>query len=194
MLFSVRNPGPLPNSSRGRFFLIRDQWNDWFEWVTQFRLVFLDEKGETRSIGELKIGQVGLTPEQRSPALPETFDALDLDFFSVGQDESYYENLKNLGTALRVQVLTALRDIALDESLFQKIRSEEVTQRSLLRSVTASAVTGQIRRMARGDARCVSSVLVAFVRPPTDRARVSSQTRITPANQRTRDRWKEWRW
>lgn len=88
--------------SQGSFVLIKDDWDDWFRWVTMFRLVFVNVAGEALTIGDVKIGQVGLTTEQGSPDRPPAFDSLDQRFFSVGQDDSYYAALSKLGPELEI--------------------------------------------------------------------------------------------
>jgi predicted ATPase len=75
------------------------------------------------------------------------------DFFSVGQDDEYYANLGALGDTVREQVLSSLRDVALDKDRWEWAKEEDVTGESLLRSVTRSTLEGQFSRMAHGDAR-----------------------------------------
>ncbi|MFE9466677.1 hypothetical protein ACFYNW_23935 [Streptomyces virginiae] len=43
--------------------------------------------------------------------LPPRFTALDDTFFSLGQDDTYYERLRQLGDSIRVSVLAGLRDM-----------------------------------------------------------------------------------
>ncbi len=47
-------------------------------------------------MGSIKIGQIGM--EQRTPDLPKTFETLTDSFFTLGQSEDYYENVKNWNT------------------------------------------------------------------------------------------------
>jgi hypothetical protein len=90
---------------------------------------------------------------QRRANIPSTFDRLDDQFFSLGQDDSYYDDLNRLGPEVRDRVLRGLRDVALDLQLFQRALDEKVTGTSLLRSVSRATVLGQFHRMATGGVR-----------------------------------------
>ncbi|HEY3278207.1 MAG TPA: AAA family ATPase [Syntrophorhabdaceae bacterium] len=136
-----------------RSFLLIDGWDDWFSYSTMYSLIVYDGNGEGFHAGSVKIGEFGMARGQRRADVPDQFDQLDENFFSLGQDFSYYETLNELGPELRDEVLRALRDMALDQDLFQRSLAERVTGVSLLRSVTRSTVQGQFCRLARGGAR-----------------------------------------
>lgn len=142
-----------PKTARSQPFLLTDNWDDWFKYSTVYVLIIVDETGAQHSIGSVKIGQLGMKKDQRRPDLPERFDTLSKNFFSVGQDDTYYENLNSLGDQWRDQVLVALHDIARDLSLFESVRDEDVTGTSLLRNVSVESIKGQFHRMAMGGAR-----------------------------------------
>lgn len=153
MWFEVKEVGfNCPSEPHSIFYLIEDNWDDWFEFSTLYELVFVDSTGKQYSLGGVKIGQFNMREGQRRPDIPLSFDVLDNRFFSLGQDVSFYQRLNNLGEDLRYQVLTRLQDVALNTELFQKARHENVTSVSLLRNVTRTSVTGQFRRLANGDA------------------------------------------
>lgn len=155
MQFSVL-PAGTRSSLRGMkpgFYLITDNWDDWFKYSTQYDLVHHDAGDQTTLIGQVKIGQFTMQEGQRSPDIPFDFEVLDSRFFSLGQDNSYYFALNELGAEIRDGVLRALRDVALDEDLFRRALEEDVTGTSLLRSVPQATVEGQFRRLARGGAR-----------------------------------------
>ena len=143
----------LPSSARSKAFLIMDNWNDWHKFITQFTLFIFDEAGEQHKLGGVKIGKFAMPKGQQRPEIPSTFDSLDESFFSLGQDDSYYEGLKKLGGELRDRILTALRDVAADLELFGKALREPVMQESLLRFVAPDTVRGQFHRLARGGVR-----------------------------------------
>jgi hypothetical protein len=153
MRFTVLPAGRRPPAGKNEGFLVTDNWDDWFQFVTMFYLYLFDAKGIRHDVGQVKIGRFGLTPEQRRPPVPAEFEQLDETFFSLGQDDSYYETLKRLGTVTREEVLKALRDLASDPDLFERAYNEDVTRTSLLRSVSPLTVRGQFARIARGDAR-----------------------------------------
>jgi AAA domain, putative AbiEii toxin, Type IV TA system len=142
----------MPKTAKSRCFLTEDNWND-FGYRTLYRLNVFDSKGERHSVGTVKIGQFGMNRNQFSPILPRSFDKLENNFFSLGQDDSYYDLLNALGPQLRSRVLVGLRDVALDQQLFVRALLEPVTKTSLLRSITPTTVTDQFHRLARGGAR-----------------------------------------
>jgi len=151
----------VPSQARFQAFLNRDRWDDWGKFCTQFYLTFVDAAGNQHRIGTLKIGQEGLKPDgtgsagsgHRRPAVPPKFKTIEETCFSLGQDEEYYEKIGRLGDAVREQLLKGLRDVAFNPDLWLKVRHEDVTQESLLRSVTSTTVEGPFRRMAQGGAR-----------------------------------------
>lgn len=153
MFFSVVPPNtPLPSAQRGKAFLIRENWDDWEQFETLFLLAVFDLDGNRHDAGTVKIGQFGMA-SQRSPQVPEEFDTLDERFFSLGQDENYYETLLLLGGSLGSRILHGLRDVAQDLSLYERARPEPVMARSLLRFVRDETVRGRFHRLAQGDAR-----------------------------------------
>lgn len=140
-------PSGVPNAA-----LVSDSWND-FGYKTLYSLKIRDEAGEIHLIGGIKIGQFAMGENEWQVSVPPEFDELDERYFSIGQDDSYYENLNKLGPNIRNEVLKCLRDIALDQDLLQRALSEKVTGVSLLRSVTIPTIKGQFRRLARGGVR-----------------------------------------
>lgn len=152
--FSVITVGQTPPKFDGESaYLLVDNWDDWFSFSTMFTLNVMDADGVIHRIGSVKIGQVGMRPDQRRPDLEPTFDMLGEEFFSVGQDDTYYELLNKLGVSLRDRVLTGLRDMAFDPQRLETALKEKVTGLSLLRSVTRATVQGQYARIAQGGAR-----------------------------------------
>ncbi len=124
-------------------YLINNNWDDWFEFETVYNVHYRNEH-----IGNIKIGRIGQT-ERRAP-LPDSFDRLPDEYFSLGVNWGYYATLRDYEE--RVDILTALHDIAYDLALFEKVRWERVTCKSLLRDVTPSTVKGQFHRVADGGA------------------------------------------
>ncbi|MEU4791395.1 AAA family ATPase [Micromonospora tulbaghiae] len=150
--FQVLPARSSPAGFPGEAFLVSDNWNDWFRYWTTYWLYFTTSEGVTVHIGQVKIGQYGMSPERSIPQLPDHFERLGDEFFSLGQDDSYYEELNRLGAGERDQLLTALRDVAYNQELFSEARNEEVMGMSLLRFVSPETVQGRFKRLARGDA------------------------------------------
>jgi ABC-type cobalamin/Fe3+-siderophores transport system ATPase subunit len=151
MLFTVlpRRTRP-PSPERERAFLISDNWND-FSYVTMFSLIVFDTEGARHDFGEVKIGRFGMKIGR--VGIPEEFDTLEERFFSLGQDENYYETLNKISDDLRDRIIKGLRDVADDLSLFEKVLDEPVTRNSLLRNVSEKTVRGRFNRLVKGDAK-----------------------------------------
>ncbi len=160
MLFSVVNsPRQIPQSAKKAVFLIEDRWDDWAKFRTQFQMVVFDLFGKQFEPGSVKIGEFGLKssrevkPGHRIPKLERMFNALDDCYFSLGQNETYYETLNQLPDNLQKDILLGLKDCAYDLKLFDKAIDEEVMQESLLRDVKEENVRNRLHRLARGDAK-----------------------------------------
>ncbi|MFE4254360.1 hypothetical protein ACFRU3_33635 [Streptomyces sp. NPDC056910] len=113
-------------------FLVHDNWDD-YRFKTTFKMLYTGVGGEARDMGQVKIGRFGMTaPARTSP--PNDFEALDESFFSLGQNDAYYERLREFGDDVQHAVLRALNDVAFDLDLFARARTESVMGTSLLRS------------------------------------------------------------
>lgn len=173
MYFHVLEHGVRPPAdARARAFLLTDNWDDWFKYSTTYTLVVYDDHSERHLIGSVKIGQFGMEEGQRRPALSQRFNSLNDQFFSLGQDDSYYQALNALGAELRDRILRGLKDVALDADLFQRALEEKVTGVSLLRAVTPATVQGQFYRMARGGVR-LSSYNFSYTAAKPPRSRIN---------------------
>lgn len=129
-------------------YLASSNWDDWFSFSTLYNVYYFDNNSTQIHIGSIKIGQKNMST--RTPQLDSVFTKLPDDFFSLGQDVSYYENLNKYGEDFRHSVLNALNDIALKNDMYEIAVEERVTKQSLLRSVSPISVTGQYRRLAQG--------------------------------------------
>lgn len=131
------------------FYLVKDGWDDW-NFKTLFDLYYYNENKEFDNIGSVKIANKNLS--KGATDVPDSFVQLNEDFFSLGVDKVYYENLSNLSESTRFFLLTALNDIALNEELFDEVIKLDVTTTSLLRGVSVEDVIGDFRSLANGDA------------------------------------------
>jgi hypothetical protein len=150
--------GLPPRDARDCVYLVQDNWDDWFQYRTMFTLIAIDETGRRTQVGSVKIGQMGLrpgresAPGQRSTVIPDEFDALSDEYFSLGQGEDYYQTLNTLNQDTRQRILVGLRDCAFDLAIFDQARNEPCMRVSLLRSVHAQSVTGRLHRLSVGNA------------------------------------------
>ncbi|WP_405634776.1 ATP-binding protein [Streptomyces sp. NBC_00056] len=140
-------------ASRAGAILLPNDWDD-FGFRTSYDLFFKEtDDSRLQLIGRVKIGCAG--QERGGHPLSEG-ELTDLDptvFFSVGQDDTYYDNIRALGPAKRQALLTALCDIAFDIRIASNAWHHDVTQTSLLRSVDKQTLQGQYRRIAGGGDR-----------------------------------------
>ena len=85
--------------------------------------------------------------------MDDKFEKLSPDFYSLGQDISYYINInsidENKDISLTEKILKNLNDISYNNNLYHENINSEVLKTSLL-SVSSLSVTGQFNRVANG--------------------------------------------
>lgn len=131
--------------------LVKDNWNDWFVWVTQFHVILVSPNQPPVSLGSVKIAKRGMTNANARTVLPERFQSLDDSYYSLGQSENYYETLNEQGPAFRDWYLKAMRDGAGDLSILDANAGEPVLNQSLLRDIDHDRVRHRFHRLARGN-------------------------------------------
>ncbi|QCI78799.1 hypothetical protein E6W36_01730 [Hankyongella ginsenosidimutans] len=136
----------------GDILLVRDNWNDWFVWITQFYAIVVRQDGSRVDVGSVKIARAGMTEQDGRSNPPAQFETLGDDWFSIGQTENYYETLDSFGPEYRDWYLTALKDCAYDLDRLAQRQGEEVLYRSLLRDIDTERVRNRFHRLATGNA------------------------------------------
>ncbi|WOI21626.1 AAA family ATPase [Nonlabens ulvanivorans] len=131
------------------FYLTKDSWDDW-GYKTLFELYYYNENKEFDNIGSVKIAMKGM--KSGSTSVPDSFEKLDNDYFSLGEEKVYYENLSNYDESVRCFLLDALNDIAFNEEIYDEVINESVTAISLLRTVSVDNIIVDFRSLANGDA------------------------------------------
>lgn len=156
--YGTRAGEPVANTVELR----RMSWNDWWTYKTLFSATFVDGDGERHDIGAVKIAKLdvdylrGDDGDGTVTPLPDEFETLVSTYVSVGQDESYYSNMRSmLGKKLR-QTLAGLNDFALNSKQFAASREHMVVSRSLLRNVPATSVVGVFGRIVQGGTATMS--------------------------------------
>ena len=122
------NPGSVINYD-DTYFLVEDNWND-CGFYTLFNLYsWINRK--LQYIGMVKIGKFGL--EKGKVEIPNSFDELSKEYFSLGQSIEYYEYFANIEDDK--EALSALRDYVVEsnQTRLRNIKEEEVFRRSLRR-------------------------------------------------------------
>ena len=150
--FYVCDRGEIVQVTKDTVYLRRDNWDD-FHYKTTFNVSYGLENGQSTSIGQVKIGIVGMEEGMIFNIIPKQFEQLDDHYFSLGQDEVYYANICGLGDDKRRGFLTALKDVAYDLNHFKAVRTEQVMITSLMRSISKFSVQEQFNRIAHGGAR-----------------------------------------
>lgn len=157
----------VPDGGKDTVYLKIDNWND-YSFVTLFHMSLHDEDGQLHDIGEIKIGFKGQTIETGTyTKLPDRFESVGDEFFSLGQSVEFYRNMASLPNGLGKRILLALRDIAVQPDLIKDLKEEGVFSTSLLRNVSLSAVKGQYARALEGKAE-LTDFKFKFVRPETE--------------------------
>lgn len=123
---------------------------------TSFQATYYDILGRAHVLGKVKIGVRAMVPGRIWDLLPKEFNNFPSDYFSLGQEDLYYENLSRLGEAKREEILTLMRDVAFDTVHFNTYSNERVMQESVMRDISAFAVSGQLHRMALGGKRLIN--------------------------------------
>lgn len=133
-------------------YLKTDNWDD-YSFKTLFSLVIVFANGQTNDIGEIKIGyKEQIAPSRTSEMLPIEFNSLGKDYFSLGQDAEYYQNLCKLTPEIKDELLICLKDIVANPSLLSEVENQDVFQTSLLRSVSFPSISNQLLRVLNGGA------------------------------------------
>lgn len=137
---------------RGVAQLVPDNWDD-FSFKTLFVLHYIDTAGHHVELGEVKIGYKGQKLGRTTESIPDQFNKLADEWFSVGQDVEYYQNaFDKISPDERSAILGGLRDVAFVEEAMAVAENEEVFTTSLLRGVSELTVQTQFRRVLRGEA------------------------------------------
>lgn len=141
--FVVRGSGyPVTSNPKPGFILLTDKWDDYGHKV-QFHLFYVDADGAEVRVGALKIlRKVSGAGESMEVALTtklknKSFTSLDDDFISIGQEDDYYKSLHKLIGQSALDVLEALRDIALKPALAKDFEPTSGFRNALMRENSA---------------------------------------------------------
>lgn len=144
----------FPQKMKDTIILSWDNWND-YSYYTLYGINYIDSRGKLSEIGAVRIAYLGQKEgsDEKKLRIGDTFDKLDENFFSLGTEDTYYENLNLISEEVKEFVLNGLNDIAYDTQQLNRVIDEEVTQISLLRDISYSTVVNQFKRIANGGAR-----------------------------------------
>lgn len=130
-------------------FLESNNWDD-YSFKTTFYVSLYEAEGRIINIGQTKIVKRDLSVEDGKhdawtlDFLPEYFENLSYEFVSLGQDESYYKNLKKLDSKFLNEILVGLRDCGYERGYLDGFKSRSIKD-SLFRSITAEKMLNEAR-------------------------------------------------
>lgn len=157
----------ISNQYINKAFLRVNDWDD-YSFKSLFYLTVFDEQGAQHSIGNVKIGYIGQTQGWTEQRITDQFESLGENFFSLGQEPEYYQNIKsNLSSNLANHLLRSLRDIAYTDGLLASVEQESIFKISLLRSVSLSAIHEQYKRILDGGT-FLTDFNFSYVRPESE--------------------------
>ncbi|MDQ0013453.1 putative ATPase [Variovorax boronicumulans] len=157
-----------PSSGKNTVYLRADNWND-FSFVTLFKMSLHDKDGQAHDIGATKIGFKGQTTEVFTQnKIPQSFENLDEEFFSLGQGVEFYKNLALLPKDIRQNILISLRDIVAQPEIIEEIKEEKVFGTSLLRDTSLSVIKGQYARVLERKSE-LTDFKFKFTRPESEK-------------------------
>jgi len=119
-----------------------------------FHLFSLTTTEQSFDFGTVKIGYLGQTHGWTKEAMPQSFRELPDGWFSLGQDVDYYQALMDkLPNEIRDNLLHALKDVVVNNEIYKLAESEMVFKDSLMRGVSSSVISGQFKRVLKGEAQ-----------------------------------------
>lgn len=140
----------VPDSAEPQSCYLKiDNWND-YSYQTLFSLYYANDSREVKSLGEVKITHHGQTIEGRVQLPVSPFDTLNNQYCSLGQSQSYYEEINSLPLAIKNGLLEALRDCVYNPQIYQSFLSEPAFQTSLLRSISEKQIEEKFRSILIG--------------------------------------------
>lgn len=116
------------------FFLESIIWDDYGH-KTSFKLHYIDQDGKNLSVGKVKICKKN--ENKTLDVIPMSFLSLDSNYCSLGQDTSYYSNLKIILGEDSMAFLYAMRDAAAFSRISDDFENDSGFRHSLLRDNSA---------------------------------------------------------
>lgn len=147
------------------FFLNSIEWDDYGH-KTSFQLYYVNQDGNKSNVGRVKICKKN--ENKTLDIIPKSFTSLDLDYCSLGQDTSYYSNIKKILRDDTMAFLYAMKDAAAYSRISDDFENDSGFRHSLLRDNSADTALNLGRY-----------VLAGF--DPNDRVNFTYKTRLAYA-------------
>lgn len=142
---------PSRGEYRSKIVLNYDNWND-YGYRTSFGMYYCDENKEVYEVGFLKIycynndeARTEDYSEHTKNAIGHRVQQLEPFFCSLGQDLSYYKNLRSYFPKEYMEILRRLNDIAIFDQIKERFIGEKGVQASLLRFSGAEKALGEAK-------------------------------------------------
>lgn len=116
------------------FYLKSILWDDYGH-KTSFDLQYIDQEGNSSSIGRVKICKKN--ENKTLDVIPKSFTSLDLDYCSLGQETSYYSKIKRILGEDAISFLYAMKDAAIFSRISDDFINDRGFRHSLLRDNSA---------------------------------------------------------
>jgi ABC-type multidrug transport system ATPase subunit len=128
--FDYQSSHETPNTFPS-FVLVNSDWNDYSNRSTYY-LYYYTDISDCKKIGTVKIihKEIGNTPNE----LNENFTLLNESFCSLGQEYSYYENIKLIFGKTYESILWALKDAAFYPNILEEFENNYYFRNSLIRN------------------------------------------------------------
>ncbi|WP_195520247.1 AAA family ATPase [Streptococcus salivarius] len=132
-------------------YLSLTYWDDWFVYQTKYIAKYFRSPNESYPLGTVKIAEINMP--RRSPNLPEHFEKLDDNFYSLGTDSMYYNEILERfpDEVIRNNIYKSLKDVAFDNLILEKVKDKIEFRKSLARDIKYSTITEIFRKLAIGD-------------------------------------------
>ena len=130
---------PRKGDYRSKIILNYDNWNDYC-YRTSFGMYYCDANADVHEIGFLKIyyynndeARTNNYSEHTKDSIGSSIEQLGPLYCSLGQDLSYYRNLKDFFPEEHLDILKRLNDIAIFDDIKNRFIDEHGVKSSLLR-------------------------------------------------------------
>ncbi|MFE7777699.1 AAA family ATPase [Streptomyces sp. NPDC057445] len=167
MQFTVLEYEEAPPADLGGAFLTKDNWND-FGFVTTFVLEVRQEHGPLLHIGHVRIAHMDMETDdgfvRTSDRMPTSFTRLPEGYFSLAQEDDYYEALRLLPPGTDGAILSALHDVGYTEGLWRAVHELQVFKKSLRRGYTPHELD-RVMSIAAGERARVVPFHLAYIPP-----------------------------
>lgn len=131
-------------------YLLFNSMND-SRYHTYYYIIYIDNYRHIHNIGHTKIGLYSnKNYDENYQSKNQHIAYYELDnnmYFSLGQDESYYENLIKLGDPLYKEILVELNDVVYNNKLYNLAKDFKVFKKSLALHLSHNTITQQFRNI-----------------------------------------------